>query len=151
MSLMSLERGDETRQEFEPSIALQPAQTETYFHLGVLQPDAKQLKAAEGNLRHVLERDPNHAGALAALGRPELEVKEYDAAAVLLERLLRVMIHSADAHCYNGLTYARMGRKEDSQKQLQIATRLDQEEAERQCTVFKVLDSDPPDAQNSSR
>jgi Tfp pilus assembly protein PilF len=95
MSLMSLERGDEARQEFERSIALQPAQTETYFHLGVLQPDAKQLKAAEGNLRHVLERDPNHAGALAALGRLELEVKEYDAAAVLLERLLRVMIHSA--------------------------------------------------------
>ena len=140
ISLSSLQRGDEARREFERSIALQPAQTESYFRLGVLQLDAKELEPAEGNLRHVLQRDPNHAGALAALGRLEMERKDYPAAAALLERAVASNDSLREAHYYLGLTYARMGRKEDSEKQLQIASRIDKEEAERQRTIFKVLD-----------
>jgi tetratricopeptide (TPR) repeat protein len=151
MSLMSLQRSEEAQGEFERSIALQPAQTESYFRLGVLELEARNLDAAEKNLNHVLERDPNHAGALAALGRLQLERKKFDEAAALLERAVKSNDSLREAHYYLGLTYARMGRKEDSEKQLQIASRIDQEEAERQRTFFKVLDPGSPEAQNPAK
>lgn len=34
-----------------------------------------------------------------------------------------------EAHCYLGLTYARMGRKDESTEQVKVATRLEHEEA----------------------
>jgi hypothetical protein len=48
-----------------------------------------------------------------------------------------------EAHYFLGLTYARMGRKQESEQQLQIATRLEHQEAEKQRTVFKILDTGP--------
>jgi hypothetical protein len=36
-----------------------------------------------------------------------------------------------------------MGRKQDSEQQLQIATRLEHEEAEKQRTIFRILDTGP--------
>jgi hypothetical protein len=36
-----------------------------------------------------------------------------------------------------------MGRKQESDQQLQIATRLEHQEAEKQRTVFKILDTGP--------
>ena len=58
--------------QFERSIALAPAQTESYFRLGLLELDSKDLDEAASNLRQVLDREPKHAGALTALGRVAL-------------------------------------------------------------------------------
>jgi tetratricopeptide (TPR) repeat protein len=151
MALTSLQRSDEARHEFEKSIALKPAQTESYFRLGVLQLDARDRDAAESNFRRVLERDPNHAGALAALGRLELERKHYSEAANLLEKAIASNDSLREGHYYLGLTYARMGRSAESEKQLQIAERLEHEELERQRTVFKVLDSTSNDPSPAKR
>jgi hypothetical protein len=48
-----------------------------------------------------------------------------------------------------GLAYARMGRKQQSDEQLTIATRLEHEETERQRTVLRILnpESAPPPEQ----
>jgi hypothetical protein len=56
-----------------------------------------------------------------------------------------------EAHYHLGLTYARMGRKEDSEKQLQTASRLDQKEAERQRAVLQVPDASSPSAATPSK
>jgi len=138
MSLATLQRSVEGQAEFEKSIALAPVQTESYFRLGLLDLDAKDLDSAARNLHHVLDRDPKHAGALAALGRVELEKKNYAQAAEFLNHAVASDDSLREAHYYLGLTLARMGRKQESEEQLQIAARLDREESQRQRTVFKL-------------
>jgi tetratricopeptide (TPR) repeat protein len=93
----------------------------------------------------VLNRDPKHAGALAGLGRVQLEQKNYSEAANLLQRAIASNDQLREAHYFLGLTYARMGRKQESEQQLQIATRLEHEEAEKQRTVFKIVETGPDD------
>jgi tetratricopeptide (TPR) repeat protein len=140
MSSAALQLASESSSEFQKSIALQPAQTESYFQLGLLDLDAKDYAAAERNLQHVLGRDPKHSGALAALGRVKLETKKYDEAADVLQRAVLSDNSLREAHYYLGLTYARMGRKEDSDQQLQIASELEKQATEKQRTVFKIID-----------
>jgi len=49
-----------------------------------------------------------------------------------------------EAHYYLGLTFARMGRKQESDAQLQIATRLEHDEVEKHRTIFRIEDSEDP-------
>ena len=141
MSCVALARPEEARKEFEKSISLSPAQTESYFRLGLLDLDSKDLDAASKRFLHVLERDPKHAGALAGMGRFRFEQKQYREAADYLQRSIASNDSLQEAHYYLGLTYARMGRKQESDEQLQIATRLEHEQTESQRTVFRILDS----------
>jgi len=45
-----------------------------------------------------------------------------------------------EAHYYLGLDYARLGKKEESAKELETATRLEHEEVEHHQHALKVLD-----------
>ena len=45
-----------------------------------------------------------------------------------------------EAHYYLGLTYARLGRKGDSEKERQTAIQLEKEDVEKHRTVFKIID-----------
>jgi tetratricopeptide (TPR) repeat protein len=141
MALAALERSAEARTQFEQSIALAPTQTESYFRLGLLDLDSKDLDAAARNLRLVLERDPKHAGAMAALGQLEFERKHYTEASDMLQRAIASDDSLGIAHYYLGLTYSRMGRKSESDEEFQKATELRNQEAEKQRTIFRLLDS----------
>jgi hypothetical protein len=46
------------------------------------------------------------------------------------------------AHYYLGLSYARLGRKDDSEKELQTASQLEHEEVEKHRVVLKILNLD---------
>jgi tetratricopeptide (TPR) repeat protein len=140
MTLAALEHSTEARAQFEQSIALSPNQVESYFRLGLLDLDSKDLDSAVKNLRLVLERDPKHAGSLAALGRIEFEQKHYTDAIDLLQRAIASDDSLGVAHYYLGLTYSRIGRKSESDQELQRATQLGHQKAEKQRTVFKILD-----------
>jgi tetratricopeptide (TPR) repeat protein len=144
MTLAALERSAQARTEFEKSIALAPRQTESYFRLGLLDLDSKDLHSAAPNLRYVLEHDPKHSGALAALGRVEFEQKHYIEAIDLLQRAIANDDSLVVAHYYLGLTYSRMGRKAESELELQKALQLEQNQAGKQRTIFKL--SDPESA-----
>jgi tetratricopeptide (TPR) repeat protein len=140
MTLAALEDVAEARKEFERSIALAPAQTESYFRLGLIDLDAKDLDEAATNLHQVLAREPKHAGALSALGRVAFEQKRYPEAIDLLQQAIASDESLREAHYYLGLTFARVGRKEEAEAQLQIATRLGHDEAERRRTLFRIQD-----------
>jgi tetratricopeptide (TPR) repeat protein len=149
MTLAALQRVQEARGQFERSIALAPDQTESYFRLGLLDLDAKDLDAAAKNLRLVVARAPRHAGALSALGRVAFEEKRYTDAIVLLQQAIASDNSSREAHYYLGLTFARVGRKEEADDQLQIATRLEHDEAERRRTVLQIQDGTATSTQSS--
>jgi len=138
MTLAALERTQEAREQFERSIALAPEQTESYFRLGLIELNVKDLDEAATNFRHVLTRDSKHTGALSALGRVAFEQKRYSDAIDLLQRALASDDSLREAHYYLGLTFVRVGRKEEADSQLQIATRLEHDEAQHRRTVLRI-------------
>ncbi|MFZ3340488.1 MAG: tetratricopeptide repeat protein [Terriglobales bacterium] len=142
MTLAALERTQEAREQFERSIALAPEQTESYFRLGLIELNMKDLDEAAANFRQVLTRDPKHAGALSGLGRVAFEQKHYSDAIDLLQRAIASDDSMREAHYYLGLTFARAGRKEEADRQLQIATRLEHAEAQHRRTVLRLQDGE---------
>jgi tetratricopeptide (TPR) repeat protein len=123
-------------------------QTESYFQLGLMDIDAGELKSASDRFSRVLNQDPHHAGALCGAGRVAFQSKDYAHASELLQRAIKIMPSLREAHYYLGLTYARLGQKEDSARELQTATQLEKEDFEKHRTVFKIVG--PDEAQSSA-
>ena len=143
VTLAALQRSADARSQFEKSIEIQPAQTESYFQIGRIDLEAGNLTAAEAQFTRVLRRDPHHAGALAGMGRLRFQQKDYAEAIDQLQKAIAADVSLREAHYYLGMTYARMGRKEDSEKEQEIATRLEHEEVEQHRNQLKIIDSDP--------
>jgi tetratricopeptide (TPR) repeat protein len=140
MTLAALESTQQARDQFERSILLAPEQTESYFRLGLIELNVKDLDEAATNLQQVLNRDSKHAGALSGLGRVVFEQRRYSDAIDLLQRAIASDDSMREAHYYLGLTFARVGRKEEANSQLQIATRLEHDEAQQRRTVLRLQD-----------
>ena len=79
--------------------------------------------------------------ALSGLGRVEFQRKDYAKAAELLQQAIAIDPSVRQAHYYLGLAYARLGRKEDSEKELQVASSLEHEEVEKHRSILKLMDS----------
>jgi tetratricopeptide (TPR) repeat protein len=141
-TLQAQQRASDARTEYEKSITLQPLQTESYFQLGLTELEAGDSDGAAKQFEHVLDRAPQHAGALTGMGRLKFQEKQYAEAAVLFEKAIASNPGLREAHYYLGLADSRLGRKEDSEKELQIASRLEHEEVEKHQTVLKIIDPD---------
>jgi Flp pilus assembly protein TadD len=148
--LRALQQIPEARRQFEKSIQLQPAQSESYFCLGLLDLDENNLDDASKHFSGVLKRDPKHAGALTGLGRVAFQRKQYQTACDLLQTATISDPSLREAHYYLGMAYARLGRKEDSEKELQTAGQLDREEVQKLHLVMKLLDPNEETAPNSA-
>jgi Flp pilus assembly protein TadD len=145
--LASLQQSAEARREFEESVKLAPVQTEAYFRLGLLDLEANNLDQAQQQFSFVLQRNPKHAGALTGLGRVEFERKHYQTAADFLKRAVDAEPSLREAHYYLGLVYARLGRKPESDQELQTARRLDEQEVKEHQLGLRIL---PPEKQEGS-
>lgn len=143
MTFAALELLPDARKQFQQSIALDPSQTEAYFRLGLIDLNDKDLDEAGKNLRQALTRDPRNPGALSALGRVAFEQRRYSEATVLLQEAINNDDSSHEAHYYLGLTLARLGHTKEAADQLQIATRLEHEQAERRRTVSGIQGNAP--------
>lgn len=144
-TLRALQKTSDSRTEFEKSIALQPLQTESYFQLGLIQLEAGNPGVAAQKFDQVLTRAPQHAGALSGMGRVRFQQKQYAEAAAFFEKAIAANAGLREAHYYLGLAYARLGRKEDSEKEFQTASRIEHEEVEKHQTVLKIVDVDQAD------
>ena len=139
ITLAALDRATEARTEFRKSIALAPEQTEAYFQLGNLELHTNDIDSARPHLQHALDRDSNHPGALAALGRLEFSQKHYPEAAGLLVRSITSDDSSREAHYYLALTYGRLGRKADSDREFERVKQLQQSDVEKRTSLLNRL------------
>jgi tetratricopeptide (TPR) repeat protein len=115
---------DKARTEFQRSIDLQPVQTEAYYQLGDIALGQGDSTAAIANFSKTLARDPKHGGALAGTGQAYFKQKEYAQAEDFLERAVAAAPEYQTGHYYLGLTLARLGRKEESKRELALAAKL---------------------------
>jgi tetratricopeptide (TPR) repeat protein len=140
ITLQAQQRSADARTEFERSIALQSQQTESYFQLGVMELEAGNLAAAEEEFARVLTRAPQHAGALTGIGRVRFQEKKYSEAGTLLGKAIASNPRLREAHYYLGLTDSRLGRKEESEKELAIASQIEHEEVQEHQNVLKIVE-----------
>ncbi len=117
-------RNNEALDEFNKSIALKPEQTESYFELGEIALQNDTPDTAEHYYLKCLARDPNHGGALTGMGILEFRKKQYGAAADYLKQAVRVTPQFQTAHYYYGLTLSKLGRKEEAESELAVATKM---------------------------
>lgn len=150
MAFAALGQSEEARAQFERAIALAPTQSESYYRLGLLDLDAGDYDSAARNLHKALDYKPNDADAMAALGRVEFEQKQYPEAISLLQKAVSQDDSLQEAHYYLGLTLARMGRKQESSEQLEIAARLEQERKEHGRHVLRLNKPQDPEKQEPS-
>lgn len=130
--LQMLERTKEARAEFQRSIDLDPRQTESYYELGQIELDAGQYGPATKQFQIVISRNPHHGGALTGLGVAAFHEKDYRRAAGYLKEAVKAAPNYRTAHYYYGLTLARLGQTKDSERELQIAIKLDKQQKARQ-------------------
>ena len=122
------QRSAEASAEFERSIQLQPAQTESYYELGQLELQMQHDALAAPLFQKVLARDPTHGGALTGMGVIAFRDKNFAQAEQYLARAEKTAPNYQPSHYYRGLALARLGLKEESQRELQIATELDRKQ-----------------------
>ena len=115
---------DQARAEFQRSIELRPLQTEAYYQLGDVELQQGNYTDALANFSKTLERNPRHGGALAGTGIAYFKQKQFDKAEEALEKAVNAAPDYQPGHYYLGLTLARLGKKEESERELALATKL---------------------------
>jgi tetratricopeptide (TPR) repeat protein len=120
---------DKARVEFQRCIELQPVQTEAYYQLGDIALGQGNFTEAIAEFGKTLARDPKHGGALTGTGQAYFKQKQYVQAEEFLQRAVAAAPNYETGHYYLGLTLARLGRKEDSERELSLATKLADEAA----------------------
>jgi tetratricopeptide (TPR) repeat protein len=127
--LMSEQKVEEARAAFEKSLALEPRQTESVFQLAELASQEGKGEQAAERYTMVLDVDPRHGGALTGLGTLAYRAGKLDAALGYLERAVAAAPSYYKAHYYYALTLKKLGKKEDSDREFQIATDLQKRDA----------------------
>jgi tetratricopeptide (TPR) repeat protein len=140
------QRTAEAKIEFERSIQLQPVQTESYYELGQMELEVHHDAQATPRFTKVLERDATHGGALTGMGIVAFRAKNYAEAEQYLARAEKTAPNYQPAHYYRGLALARLGQKEESQRELQAASELDRQQEGPQTAADAVPSSEMSNA-----
>jgi tetratricopeptide (TPR) repeat protein len=119
---------DPARAEFLRSIAIQPVQTEAWYELGDVALKQNNYTEALSDFQKVLARNGQHAGALADAGQALYREKKYAEAFPYLQRAIEAAPTYQPGHYYLGLTLSRLGRKEESDRELLTAQKLADED-----------------------
>ncbi len=122
--LHMISKEDESELELEKSIALQPRQTESYYDLGNIELDRLENEEAMKNFSIVLKADPNHGGALTGMGLIAYRSKNYGLADTYLSKAVLYAPDYAPAHRFYAMTLARLGRHEESEREIALAQKL---------------------------
>ena len=116
--------GEQARAEFEKSLRLKPEQTESHYQLEDMAVKAGQFEQGIVEARKVLARNPQHGGALTDLGIAYFRMKNYEEAAKALEQAVTAAPEFQTGHYYLGLSLAKLGRKQESDEQLALASKM---------------------------
>lgn len=136
---------DKARQAFEESVKLEPQQTEAWFQLGDIALKQNREDEALADFTRTLVRDPRHGGALAGAGQACFQQKQYSQALDYLNRAVAAAPDYSPAHYYLGLTLARLGRKDESQRELAAAARLSAAENRQSNTQYQITPTKEPE------
>lgn len=135
---------DRAAAEFQRSIELRPQQTEAYYQLGDVELQEGDYAAALANFAKTLKRNPRHGGALAGTGIAYFKQKQYEKAEEALRKAVDAAPDYQPGHYYLGLTLARLGKKEESERELALATKLADKENQESGNRLRLNEAPSP-------
>ncbi len=135
---------DKAREAFQKSTRLHPDQTEAWYQLGDMALKESRDDEAVADFNRTLARDPLHGGALAGAGQACFHEKQYAQALDYLNRAIAAAPDYGPGHYYLGLTLARLGRKEESQRELATAARLADAENRNSARQYQITPAPQP-------
>ena len=124
---------EQARAEFQKDLAVDPDVAFTYEQLGGVEATLGNDDEAERNYREAVKRDPKLIPSHMGLAKIEERRKDYAAALVELDQIIRLDAGNAGARYLRGQVLVRMGREKEGRAELAAATRmLNQQRAARQ-------------------
>jgi tetratricopeptide (TPR) repeat protein len=124
------------------STRLQPNQLASYYYLALVERDQGHDAEAIQRLEKLLQQYPDHAPSCEALGGLLMNARRYDEAEANLKKAVRLNPKSVKANYQLGLLLARMGKKADADKQLELAKSLRTEDESNSRLQLRLLDPD---------
>jgi tetratricopeptide (TPR) repeat protein len=110
--------------EFRAAVAANPKEPNVHFGLGYLLWTKGQYPEAAHEFHAELDNDPQHVQAMLYLADADIQLEKPDAAAPLLEKVVKLMPDNAMAHRDLGIVDAAGNRNQDAAAQFQQAIRL---------------------------
>jgi tetratricopeptide (TPR) repeat protein len=124
------------------SVRLQPAQLASHYYLALIARDQGNDVEAMEILETLLRRYPDHAASCEALGGLLMGAQRYTDAERSLRKAVSLTPKSVKANYQLGLLLARMGRKEEADKQLELANSLRKEDEATSRLQLRLLEPD---------
>jgi tetratricopeptide (TPR) repeat protein len=133
---------DDAAAHLRESVRLQPAQLSSPYYLALIARDKGEADRAIDALQTLLQRYPDHSASCEVLGGLLMTARRYPEAEEQLRKAIRLEPASVKANYQLGLLLARMGRKEESDKQLALANSLRKEQQASSRLQLRLLDPD---------
>ena len=109
------------------SVTANANQIAAYYYLGLTENGEGKTEEATRTLQSILDRHPDHAPTLIALGGILSGERKYPEARTLLERATQLDASSVKGHYQLGMVLARLGQSEASQKEFAIVKSLNKQ------------------------
>ncbi len=131
---------EEAAAHLRESVRLQPEQLASHHYLALIARDQGNDGEAIEILEKLLERYPDHAPSREALGSLFMSRQRYTEAEANLRAAVAMNPKSVKANYQLGLLLARMGKKEESDRQLELAKTLRQEDEANSRLQLRLLE-----------
>ena len=141
-ALLRQERYPEAQKSLQRSLSLKP-DPDTEYLLGVSFEKTGNRVAALEIFRKIVQSQPDHAPAHAALGTAYREANNYNEARVELERAVALDPDDLRANYQLGLVYAKLGDKDAAQKMFDRADQLRKRQHDEERVILKLVDDQP--------
>ena len=112
------EKQEKARQEFETELKIDPRNAAAEYELGEMDRQARQWNDAIAHFERAAQLDPSLADALIGLGKALVSAGRTQEALPPLERAVHLEPDNPNAHYQLSFAYRRLGRDEDSSKEL---------------------------------
>ena len=133
----------EARAALQRSLSLK-ADPDTEYLIGVSFEKAGDRAAAVDTFRRVVQSNPNHAAAHAALGAAYREAGNYPEARRELERAIELDSNDLRANYQLGLVYAKAGEKDAAQRMFARADELRSRQRNQESVIMKLVEAPQP-------
>jgi len=111
---------EEAKKEFAEELKIDPNNAAAEFSLGEIARRGGQWDEAIPHFTNASKLDPGFAEAFLALGMSLNSAERYGEAVVSLERYVKMLPADPAGHYQLSIAYARMGRKEDAARQMEM-------------------------------
>jgi len=122
---------EQAKQEFKHELEIDPTNAGAEYVLGELARQAQQIPEAIEHFTRATRLDVGFVDAFLGLGMALVSNKQYSEAITPLETVVKLRPSNPTGHYYLSISYGRVGRKSDAEKEALLQRQTSEEERKR--------------------